>query len=542
MTNLEEIKNKIDILDVVSKHVKLKKVGKYYCGLCPFHKETKPSFYVSPEMQIFKCFGCGEGGNVISFLMKIENLSFKDVLEKLKEEYGLEIKEKKPKSFIKKLIEINYASLKFFRQKLKEFKEAENYLIKRGLKKETIEYFELGYSPGGTSLRDYLYSLGYDLDLIQKAGLVDSKNFDRFQERIIFPLRNERGDLVGFTGRIFPERQKAPKYLNTPETEIFKKSQFIYGLFYSKDYIEKEKKVIVVEGQMDFILSFQNNLKNIIALSGSALTEEQIRKLKKYAEKIVFAFDNDEAGLRASLRTNPLALKVGFQTLKLIYPEKDLGEFFEKKRSLEEIKEENFLDWLLNYLEENYLENKKYFLDTFLPQIKNINAVEKDKYLEILSDKLKIDKKFLIEELEKAQDVIFLDRLEELVVFKNLKELLSFKLVSLVYSFEIDFSKEEILKILDEKNKTVFDNLLKNTLTEEEKNLLEMMKEFLINTQINPEKEFQKTIKELKKIYFKEEIKKLGEILKNVEFSEYDKILNEINKLTKELKNIEKNA
>ena len=542
MTNLEEIKNKIDILDVVSKHVKLKKVGKYYCGLCPFHKETKPSFYVSPEMQIFKCFGCGEGGNVISFLMKIENLSFKDVLEKLKEEYGLEIKEKKPKSFIKKLIEINYASLKFFRQKLKEFKEAENYLIKRGLKKETIEYFELGYSPGGTSLRDYLYSLGYDLDLIQKAGLVDSKNFDRFQERIIFPLRNERGDLVGFTGRIFPERQKAPKYLNTPETEIFKKSQFIYGLFYSKDYIEKEKKVIVVEGQMDFILSFQNNLKNIIALSGSALTEEQIRKLKKYAEKIVFAFDNDEAGLRASLRTNPLALKVGFQTLKLIYPEKDLGEFFEKKRSLEEIKEENFLDWLLNYLEENYLENKKYFLDTFLPQIKNINAVEKDKYLEILSDKLKIDKKFLIEELEKTQDVVFLPRLEELVVFKNLKELLSFKLVSLVYSFEIDFSKEEILKILDEKNKTVFDNLLKNTLTEEEKNLLEMMKEFLINTQINPEKEFQKTIKELKKIYFKEEIKKLGEILKNVEFSEYDKILNEINKLTKELKNIEKNA
>ncbi|MER3581371.1 MAG: DNA primase [Patescibacteria group bacterium] len=542
MTNLEEIKNKIDILDVVSKHVKLKKVGKYYCGLCPFHKETKPSFYVSPEMQIFKCFGCGEGGNVISFLMKIENLSFKDVLEKLKEEYGLEIKEKKPKSFIKKLIEINYASLKFFRQKLKEFKEAENYLIKRGLKKETIEYFELGYSPGGTSLRDYLYSLGYDLDLIQKAGLVDSKNFDRFQERIIFPLRNERGDLVGFTGRIFPERQKAPKYLNTPETEIFKKSQFIYGLFYSKDYIEKEKKVIVVEGQMDFILSFQNNLKNIIALSGSALTEEQIRKLKKYAEKIVFAFDNDEAGLRASLRTNPLALKAGFQTLKLIYPEKDLGEFFEKKRSLEEIKEENFLDWLLNYLEENYLENKKYFLDTFLPQIKNINAVEKDKYLEILSDKLKIDKKFLIEELEKTQDVIFLPRLEELVVFKNLKELLSFKLVSLVYSFEIDFSKEEILKILDEKNKTVFDNLLKNTLTEEEKNLLEMMKEFLINTQINPEKEFQKTIKELKKIYFKEEIKKLGEILKNVEFSEYDKILNEINKLTKELKNIEKNA
>ena len=542
MTNLEEIKNKIDILDVVSKHVKLKKVGKYYCGLCPFHKETKPSFYVSPEMQIFKCFGCGEGGNVISFLMKIENLSFKDVLEKLKEEYGLEIKEKKPKSFIKKLIEINYASLKFFRQKLKEFKEAENYLIKRGLKKETIEYFELGYSPGGTSLRDYLYSLGYDLDLIQKAGLVDSKNFDRFQERIIFPLRNERGDLVGFTGRIFPERQKAPKYLNTPETEIFKKSQFIYGLFYSKDYIEKEKKVIVVEGQMDFILSFQNNLKNIIALSGSALTEEQIRKLKKYAEKIVFAFDNDEAGLRASLRTNPLALKAGFQTLKLIYPEKDLGEFFEKKRSLEEIKEENFLDWLLNYLEENYLENKKYFLDTFLPQIKNINAVEKDKYLEILSDKLKIDKKFLIEELEKTQDVVFLPRLEELVVFKNLKELLSFKLVSLVYSFEIDFSKEEILKILDEKNKTVFDNLLKNTLTEEEKNLLEMMKEFLINTQINPEKEFQKTIKELKKIYFKEEIKKLGEILKNVEFSEYDKILNEINKLTKELKNIEKNA
>jgi DNA primase len=295
--NIEEIKSKLDIVEVVQRYVKLKRVGKYYSGFCPFHKETKPSFFVSPEMQIFKCFGCGNGGDVIKFLMQIENLTYSQVLEKIKDEYGLEIEiSQKDKAFgeERKILEINYSALKFFRRELKKNKEALEYLLKRGLTEKTINDFEIGFSPGNTLLRDYLYSQGYDYELIKKAGLLDYQNFDRFQSRIIFPLRDEKGKLVGFTGRIFPENLPGPKYLNSPETLIFKKSEFLYGLYFAKEHILVQKKVILVEGQFDFLLSWQNNLKNVVAVSGSALTENHLRKLKKYSSNLVLAFDNDQ--------------------------------------------------------------------------------------------------------------------------------------------------------------------------------------------------------------------------------------------------------
>jgi len=536
--NLEEIKNKLDIVEVVQKYIKLKSVGKYYAGLCPFHKETKPSFFVSPEMQIFKCFGCGESGNVFKFLMKIENLNFEQVLEKLKEEYGLDIqKEKKETGEIKKILEINYSALKFFRQELKKNKSALDYLKQRGLSEKTINDFELGFSPGNTLVRDFLYAQGYSYDLIKKAGFLDLQNYDRFQSRIIFPLRDERGRLVGFTGRIFPENFPGPKYLNTPETLLFKKSQFLYGLYQSKEYILANKKVILVEGQFDFLLAWQNNLRNIVAISGSALTEEHLRKLKKYAGNLVFAFDNDQAGFKASLRANLLAKKIGFNTYKLIYQTKDLAEFFNEPEM--EFQEQKFEDWLLDYLLTNF-DDKKEIIKIFLPQIKTLGIVEADDYLNSLALKLNLDKEFLTNELKNIETIaIETPSVKEIIEEKTLEEKFSLKLISLIYALN---KKDDLSLYLAERFKNLLKKILEAKLTEEEFHYLEMTKNFYLTNNFNLEKEFQKTLSHLKIIFLKKNLKNLNEKLKFANDQESFKIIEEIKKTVKELKEVSKNG
>jgi DNA primase len=536
--NLEEIKNKLDIVEIAQKYVKLRLVGKYYTGLCPFHKETKPSFYVSSEMQIFKCFGCNEGGNVFKFLMKIENLNFEQVVEKLKEEYGLDIqKEKKEAGEIKKILEINYSALKFFRQELKKNKSALDYLKQRGLKEKTINDFELGFSSGNTLLRDFLYAQGYSYDLIKKAGLLDLQNYDRFQSRIIFPLRDEKGRLIGFAGRIFPENFPGPKYLNTPETPLFKKSQFLYGFYQSKEHILANKKVILVEGQFDFLLAWQNNLRNVVAVSGSVLTEEHLRKLKKYTGNLVFAFDNDQAGFKASLRANLLAKKIGFNTYKLIYQAKDLAELFNRLEI--EFQEQKFEDWLLSYLLANF-DDKKEIIQIFLPQIKTLEIIEADDYLTQLALKLNLDKEFLTNELKNIEPIaIEVPSVKEIIEEKTLEEKFSLKLISLIYASN---QKDDLSLYLAERFKDLLKKILENKLTEEEFHYLEMMKNFYLANNFNLEKEFKKTLRYLKIIFLKKNLKNLNEKLKFINDRESFKIIEEIKQIVKELKEISKNG
>lgn len=540
--NLEEIKNKLDIVEIVSNYLKLKKVGKYYSGLCPFHKETKPSFYVSPEMQIFKCFGCNVGGDVLKFLMLIENLNYSQLLEKLKNDFGIDVKKeteikKEEISEIKKIYEINYAALKFFRQKLNQNQEALNYLKERGLNQKTIDYFELGYSPGNTLLKDYLYSQGYDYDLIKKAGLLDYQNFDRFHSRIIFPLRDEKGKLVGFSGRIFPTHLEGAKYINTPETLVFKKSQFLYGLYYSKDYILVEKKVILVEGQFDFLLSWQNNLKNVVAISGSSLTEDHLRKLKKYTNTIVLAFDNDEAGFKASLRANLLAQQFEFNVLKLIYEGKDLADHFLVKK---ETKEVPFIDWLLEELKNKY-QNKEEILNIFLPQIKNLPPLKLNNYLDILEKSFDI-KKNILEQLlknEKNYDNILKENKSIIFDISTLEDKLSLKLISLIYTFP-DLKNEEIYNYLNPKYQELFLKILNNKLEDDEYNYLEMAKNFYTNNKINYKAEFSKVYKNIKIFNLKKKINLIYKNLKeNNNLKNFD--LENLNKIIKEFKNIYKN-
>ncbi len=546
--NLEEIKNKLDIVDVVQRYVKLKKVGKYYVGLCPFHKETKPSFYVSPEMQIFKCFGCNLGGDVLKFLMQIENLNFAQVLEKIKDDYGLEIETSQNTKELnedrKRILEINYAALKFFRQELKKNQQAIEYLVSRGLSLKTIDEFELGFSPGNTLLRDYLYSLGYSYDLIKKAGLIDGQNFDRFQSRIIFPLRDEKNKLVGFSGRLFPSNIAGPKYLNTPETLVFQKSKLLYGLVYSKEYIIALKKAILVEGQMDFLLAWQNGLRNVIALSGSALTEDHLLKLKKYTNNLVFALDNDEAGFNSELRANLLAKKLGFQTYKLIYTGKDLGEYF-LSNTIDELKEEKYEDYLLNNLFEKYgKDNKREIITNFLPQIKNLPALERNDYIEKLSILIEIPKEILNEELNKIpSENISPPKKLEIFEEKTLEEKFSLRLVSLVYSLFRENSKNldffhDVPNYLSDKFKEIFWKIISDKLNEEESNFFEMTKNFYLAHNLNLEKDYFKTLKQIKLIHFKKRLKDLSEKLKFAQQEESDKIIKEINDIVKEIKNL----
>lgn len=545
--NIEELKSKLDIVDVVSRYVNLRHVGKYYSGLCPFHKETKPSFYVSPELQIFKCFGCGESGDVFKFLMKIEGVSFAEALEKIKTELGIDIQLAKTPKLNKKILEINYASLKFFRQQLQTNKAALKYLEKRNLQQSTIDKFEIGFSPGNVLLRDYLYSIGYDFDLIKKAGLIDSKNFDRFQSRIIFPLRDENGRLVGFTGRIFPENNPGPKYLNSPETELFKKSQFLYGLYYAKDYISQLKKVILVEGQFDFLLAWQNNLRNIVAVSGSSITPQHLKKLKRFTSKIVFAFDNDQAGFKTALKANLISRSLGFATFQLKYSGKDLADFFSSGGK--ELEEEKFEDYLLKFLLDEYANDKERILETFLPQLKVLKPLEREDYLNKLASTLNISKEVLNKEIDSLSLDLTLSNQEDkeflLVEETSLEDKFSLRLVSLIYSFQEEEKTDIIIKeahnILPTKFSSLLERVINNNLDPEESNYLEMTKNFYLATELNFKKELEKTIKTLKTINLKNKLKNLNEKLKISSPEESGKILESIQDVVKELRLLSKN-
>jgi DNA primase len=543
--NLEEIKSQLDIIEIVAKYVKLRRVGKYYSGLCPFHKETKPSFYVSPELQIFKCFGCGESGDVFKFLMKIENLSFNEVLEKIKLDYGLETKINSEVKLNKKILEINYASLKFFRHQLQKNKTVLDYLKKRGITELTIDKFELGFSPGNVLLRDYLYANGYNYELIKEAGLLDSKNFDRFQSRIIFPLRDENGRLVGFTGRIFPDNHPGPKYLNSPETELFKKSHFLYGLYYAKDYISQFKKVILVEGQFDFLLAWQNNYRYTVAVSGSALTPFHLKKLKKFTSKIILAFDNDSAGFTASLKANLMAKSLGFNTFQLKYQAKDLADFFIGGDG--KLEEEKFENYLFNFLLTQYSpENKEKILEIFLPQIKVLKPLEIEEYLEKISRQFNISKEILLKEINSLPENTFISEKPEIQFIEetSLEEKFSLRLIFLVYAFREENNEEnlsELTSVLSPKFVNFLEKVLTNNLNPEESEYLEMTKNFYLTTNLNFKKELAKTLTILKTITLKNKLKKLNEELKLSTPEESDKIIKLIQNISQQLKDLAKN-
>ncbi len=318
---VEEIKSKVDIVSVIGEHVKLTKAGSNYKGLCPFHSEKTPSFMVTPELQIFKCFGCQEGGDVISFVQKYEGIEFYDALKILAERAGVELKKQSAKFSQKdKIYEINALAKRFYQYILHKHQAGKiplEYLIKdRKLKSLTIKEFELGYSPmQGSAVLNFLRKKGYSLKDLELAGIAfvrGNRGFDRFNGRIIFPLHDHRGNTIGFAGRMMPEdKRDLGKYINTSETEVYKKSQTLYGYDKTRMEIKKQGFAVVVEGELDMISTWQADIKNTVAIKGSALTPDQVKLIKRITDRIVLALDSDFAGDEAARRGIDIAQEAG---------------------------------------------------------------------------------------------------------------------------------------------------------------------------------------------------------------------------------------
>ena len=311
-----EIKNAADIVDLVSEVVQLKKAGKNFVGLCPFHAEKTPSFTVSPEKQIFYCFGCGAGGNIFSFLMKTEGLAFPEAARSLARRYGIDIpnrrltpEQKQRMSERESLLEINRQAMDFFAQALRRGASGQSamaYLSKRGLSSNIIDRFNLGYAPKGWDhLLNFFLKKGVPPARLERSGLILPKKdgrgyYDRFRDRIIFPIIDVNQAVIGFGGRVMDDT--LPKYLNSPETPVYNKSRSLYGLHLSKDKCRQVQTVHIVEGYLDLLTLHQNGIENAVATLGTALTADHVRMLSRYVPRMILVYDSDEAGIRSALR------------------------------------------------------------------------------------------------------------------------------------------------------------------------------------------------------------------------------------------------
>ncbi len=304
--NREEIKNRLDIVDVISEYVPLKKSGQNWKGLCPFHAEKTPSFMVSPSKQIYHCFGCASGGDIFTFLMKFDTLSFQESLQILAKKAGVTLKnypgQKVAAGLRENLINIHKDANTFYKQNLKIDSPAEKYLAGRGITGEIREHFSIGYAPNSwNALHNYLQKRGHKIDAIKRAGLAvqgSKGTYDTFRNRIIFPIFDPRGEVIAFGGRVMDD--SLPKYLNSPETAIFSKSRVLYGLNAAKEEIKKTGFIILAEGYMDVITLHMKGFSNAAAPLGTALTQEHGKLIKRYTQDAVIVFDGDASGVKAA--------------------------------------------------------------------------------------------------------------------------------------------------------------------------------------------------------------------------------------------------
>ncbi len=418
---IQEVIASHDIVDIVSEYVKLKRSGRYLMGLCPFHNEKTPSFSVSPDKQIFYCFGCGAGGTVVNFIMRNENLDFIEAIKFLADrarinlpegdERGDEAKRYKQKQLI---YEINVETARFFHSQLNgpEGESARKYLAKRRISNRTIVHFGMGYAPNAwRALKEHLQSKGFEEADMTRAGLIiDQKqkgSYDRFRNRIIFPIIDLRGNVIGFGGRVLDD--SLPKYLNSPETVVFNKSRNLYGLNFAKN--ASNQTLIIVEGYMDVISLHQNGIINTVASLGTALTKEQAGMIKKYCNEVIIAYDSDAAGQAAVLRGMDVLADAGCRVKVLCLKEgKDPDEFIREKgperfkRALNESK--SLIEYKVELLEQKYdinsIEEKIEFVNQIAEVFAKVeNSVERDVYIKKIAEETGIRSEAIIAEIKK---------------------------------------------------------------------------------------------------------------------------------------------
>jgi DNA primase len=413
----QEIKSKLDIAEFLRGYITLIPAGKNFKAVCPFHKEKTPSFMVSPDRQTWHCFGsCNTGGDIFTFLMRYENIEFFEALKVLAEKAGIELKRADPaeQRQFGVLYDINNIAKNFFMDELRASKIALAYIEKRGLKPETLHEFEIGFAPNKPdALTLHLIHKGVNVQDIERSGLAFKADrggyMDRFRGRIMFPIANHFGKVVGFTGRVLPEFDTGTmgKYVNSPETAIFKKSKLLYGFFKTKHAIREMSSVLLVEGQMDFLMSYQDGIRNAVATSGTALTSDHLTVLRKYAETAVLCFDRDEAGLEAAERAIDLTHQFDFDTKVLLLPEpmKDPADVVEKTPGMLAELIKSALPAMQFYLE-RYLANgqgKKQIREV-LQKIKKLSsALDRNVWIRALGERVGFSEKDLIEEMEQIK-------------------------------------------------------------------------------------------------------------------------------------------
>lgn len=573
---VEQIKNRLDIVDVVGSYIKLSRCGQNYRALCPFHKEKKPSFFVSPSRQFFKCFGCGVSGDIFKFVMQIENIEFYDALKILAQKAGIELKPIKPeiKTETQRMYEICELACQFFETQLKKTKKGQKikkYLLDRGINESSIKKWRIGYAPSSwDGLMNFLVSKGYEKEEIERAGLIIKKEFslekqnyyDRFRQRIIFPVFDLNSKVVGFGGRVLPhQKEEVAKYINTPNTLIYNKSQVLYGLNYAKQKIRENNQCVLVEGYTDVILAHQKGFENVVSLSGTALNPFQLKVLKRYTNNLLTAFDMDIAGDMATKRGIDLAQAEGFEIKVVLMPkEKDPADilaqdpvlFDELLKKAKPIMEYYFETTFEKFpkKEEYTLEEKKEISKILLPAIKKIpNKIEQSFWVQKLAEKINTFQEAVFSELQKInlEKIEIQEDQEILTPPLSRKELLEEKILSLLFQlkdFEIlEEFKKEVLPCFGEENQRVFWAILHKVFP---RDLEEKIASLQLQAEIYPEKdprnEFILCQKEIKKICFKKELSLLSQKIKKAKKEKKEKelrsLLEQFNEISKNLSNL----
>ncbi len=579
-----EVKLHTDIASIIGERIELKKAGRNYKANCPFHGENTPSFVVSPELQIFKCFGCAEAGDIFTFLEKFEGMDFPEALRYLADRAGIKLQKivNSQTSEKEKILEINTQALRFYNYVLlnqEVGKKALEYLIKeRGLKRETIEEFQLGYSPEDlTLINNFLITKKKFTPIdLEKAGIGIVKGphiFDRFRGRVIFPLFDHRNNPIGFAGRILPwTNQDMAKYINSPETPVYHKSSVLYGLNITRSLIKKKKIAIIVEGELDAISSYQAGIKNVVAIKGSALTEDQVRLLSRFAQKFILALDADLAGDAAARRGLTIAGNLGVEVkVARLTGSKDPDEA--ARNDLENYKKdliaaEGIWDYLIDSVFSRFNvktgEGKAKISKELTPILESIeDKIVQSHYANIVAGKLGVPLEAVMQEIEKKAKGEVSSQIVELEKpkTKTRHQLLEDRFLSLAFASDskIILSSTEIVQ-----------SPFNQKLIEEYKNFLAKNKEFDISqfgqslppelfegfsklllqedgdVLENPEEiksELDLVKKELKILTTKENLKNLAQEMRSLEVSgDKEKLLkvqDQFNKIAKSLSGYE---
>lgn len=427
---IDRIMDRADIVDVVGDFVALKKHGKDYIGLCPFHDDSRPSFNVSTTKNICKCFACGVGGTPVSFLEKYLHLNFPDAIKYLGKKYGIPVietqlseEEKEARTERDKLLSANAFARDAFVNELHNGNEGRlvglKYFRDRDLSDETIKRFELGYSPRD---RHFLYSLakekGVSTDALEQVGLLfrtdDGQFIDRYRDRVIYPIHSISGSIVGFGGRILVKKENTGKYINSPASSIYDKSRELYGLYFAKQAIAKKDKCIVVEGYMDVLSMHQRGITNVVASSGTALTTQQVQKIKRFTSNLTFIFDSDAAGIKAAMRGLDVGLERGMSLHTVLLPEGEDPDSFAKTHTAEEIEqyisehEEDSLRFNARVLSEhNGTDTPQGIADTVAVLAESMAHIQDklilDIYVKDMAPRLGVEPEHLLERIQKLQ-------------------------------------------------------------------------------------------------------------------------------------------